>query len=124
MRLEQDEALVTHAPKLAKDEGRLDWTLTAETLHRRIRAMHPWPGAYFDWQSPQGKTVTLGIEPGRVGQELPKGTAPGTVLGLVDGHLAIAAADKAYLTPRVTPRGKKSQDATAFACGYLKACKG
>lgn len=128
MHLAQDEARVTHAAKLAKDEGRIDWSLPAEALHNRIRAMHPWPGAYFDWKSPQGKEVTLIIEPGRIGGELPpqteSGTAPGTILGLQDGMLAIAAGDKVYLTPRVTPRGKKPQDAAAFANGYLRAAKG
>jgi methionyl-tRNA formyltransferase len=38
--------------------------------------------------------------------------------------LAIATADKAYLVARITPQGKKQQDAKAFACGYLKAYHG
>jgi methionyl-tRNA formyltransferase len=120
MRLPQDDALATYAPKLVKDEGRLDWSQKAEALHNRIRAMHPWPGAYFDWLREGGKTLRLAIEPGHVGGERPANVAPGTILGVVDGNLAIAAADKLYLTPRVTPQGKKPQDAAAFACGYLK----
>ena len=129
LNMPQDEARVTYAPKLSKDQGRIDWNAEAQTLHNRIRAMHPWPGAYFEWKQPSGKALTLTIEPGQVGGELPPGTAPGTILGVVDGEggkqLAIACADKAYLTPRVTPQGKKPQDATAFACGYLKnVCQG
>ncbi|MDP3426292.1 MAG: methionyl-tRNA formyltransferase [Humidesulfovibrio sp.] len=129
LNMPQDEARVTYAPKLSKDQGRIDWNAQAQTLHNRIRAMHPWPGAYFDWTQPSGKALTLAIEPGRVGDDLPPGTAAGAILGVVDGpdgkHLAIACADKAYLTPRVTPQGKKTQDATAFACGYLKnVCQG
>lgn len=123
MRLAQDPARVTHAAKLSKDEGRLDWTMTAKRLHNRIRAMHPWPGAFFDWErSPgqPGKALRLAIEPGRIGGARPEGVTPGTILGVVDGMLAIAAADKLYLTPRVTPQGRKPQDAGAFACGYLK----
>lgn len=120
LNMAQDEARVTYAPKLQKDEGRIDWNAEAATLHNHIRAMHPWPGAYFDWTAPNGKALTLAIAPGKVGAELPAGTIPGTILGVVDGHLAIATADKAYLTPRVTPQGKKPQDAAAFACGYLK----
>lgn len=130
MRLEQDEALVTHAPKLTKDEGRIDWTREAEGLHNHIRAMHPWPGAYFDWAKPggpAGKTLRLSIEPGAVGGEKPQGAAPGTLVGLVRhgdrDMLAIACADKLYLTAKITPQGKKPQDAQAFACGYLKTCR-
>jgi len=52
----QDEQRVTYAPKLTKDQGRIDWTREAASLHNHIRAMHPWPGAYFDWTAPCGKT--------------------------------------------------------------------
>ncbi len=129
LNLPQDESRVVYAPKLCKDEGRIDWRRGARELHNHIRAMHPWPGAYFDWTMPNGKALPLAIEPGRIGEDIPAGTAPGAILGVVDGqdgkYLAIACADKAYLTPRVTPQGKKPQDATAFACGYLKTvCQG
>jgi methionyl-tRNA formyltransferase len=128
LNMPQDEARVTYAPKLTKDQGRIDWSREAASLHNHIRAVHPWPGAYFDWTNPDpkagGKALTLTIEPGKIGAELPPGTTPGTILGVVDGqdgkYLAIAAADKIYLTPRVTPQGKKPQDAAAFANGYLK----
>ncbi len=129
LNMAQDEQRVTYAPKLTKDQGRIDWRREAASLHNHIRAMHPWPGAYFDWTMPNGKALPLAIEPGRIGEDIPAGTAPGAILGVVDGqdgkYLAIACADKAYLTPRVTPQGKKPQDATAFACGYLKTvCQG
>jgi len=128
MQLAQDETRVTHAAKLSKDEGLVDWTWPAEKLHNHIRAMHPWPGAFFDWEQTPGKSIRLSIDPGSIGGELPKGATPGTLLGLANTpegpRLAIAAADKAYLVARITPRGKKPQDAQAFACGYLKACQG
>jgi len=128
MRLEQDEALVTYAKKLSKDEGLIDWNREAEPLHNHIRAMHPWPGAFFDWEKAPGKHLCLSIEPGVIGKDKPEGVAPGTILGVVEAdgakYLAIATADKLYLTPRITPQGKKPQDAAAFACGYLKACQG
>jgi methionyl-tRNA formyltransferase len=122
MQLAQDASRVTHAAKLAKEEGRIDWTQTAERLHNHIRAMHPWPGAFFDWEQAPGKELRLSIEPGRIGPARPDGVAPGTVVGAVEGMLAIACADRLYLTARVTPRGRKPQDAAAFACGYLKTC--
>lgn len=128
MKLPQDEALVTHAHKLSKEEGLIDWNREAEPLHNHIRAMHPWPGAFFDWEQAPGKVLRLNIEPGAIGADKPEGVAPGCILGLVESEagprLAIATADKLYLVPRLTPRGKKTQDASAFACGYLKACQG
>ena len=42
----QDEAAATYAPRLTKDEGRLDFALPALDIHNRIRGLRPWPGAY------------------------------------------------------------------------------
>jgi methionyl-tRNA formyltransferase len=39
---------VTHAPKLAKADGRLDWSRDAAVLDRQVRALTPWPGCFFE----------------------------------------------------------------------------
>ena len=39
----QDDALATHAPRVAKSDGVLDWTASAVDLERRVRAFNPWP---------------------------------------------------------------------------------
>ncbi|MFA7248355.1 MAG: methionyl-tRNA formyltransferase [Dehalococcoidia bacterium] len=39
----QDESLVTYAPRLAKEDGLIDWTRSAEEIGRAVRAFHPWP---------------------------------------------------------------------------------
>jgi methionyl-tRNA formyltransferase len=36
----------THARKITKDDGRIDWSLSATTIWNRIRAFTPWPGAF------------------------------------------------------------------------------
>ena len=41
----QDDALATHAPRIAKSDGVLDWTASALELERRVRAFNPWPVA-------------------------------------------------------------------------------
>jgi methionyl-tRNA formyltransferase len=43
---EQDAARASVAPKLAKQDGRLDWTLPARVLVRRIHGLAPRPGAF------------------------------------------------------------------------------
>jgi methionyl-tRNA formyltransferase len=45
-RIPQDAALSSYVPKLERADGRLDWTLPAATLERRIRAYDPWPGTF------------------------------------------------------------------------------
>jgi len=119
----QDDALATYAKKLEKQEGEVDWNRPSQAIHNQIRAMYPWPGAFFDWRSPDGKVVRLGVAPGEISAEAASKVAPGTILGEMAGKLAITTADGIYLTPEVKPQGKKGMDATAFSCGYLKECK-
>ena len=119
---EQDDSLSTYAKKLEKKEGEIDWNRPAQAIHNQIRAMYPWPGAFYDWTNPEGKTLRLNVTPGIISEEMAGAIDPGTILGEMDGKLAIATADKIYLTPEIKPQGKKAMDATAFACGYVKEC--
>jgi methionyl-tRNA formyltransferase len=45
----QDHTLATHARKITKEDGRLDWARTACELDCQVRAFTPWPGTYTDW---------------------------------------------------------------------------
>jgi len=42
----QPSAGVTHAPKIKKHDGEINWTQPARTIWNRVRAMVPWPGAF------------------------------------------------------------------------------
>ena len=42
----QDEAQATYAPKIDKGDARIDWSLPAAEIVRRIRAYNPFPGAF------------------------------------------------------------------------------
>jgi methionyl-tRNA formyltransferase len=42
----QDHAQATLAPLLKKEQGRIDWSLTAPEIAWRVRGLYPWPGAY------------------------------------------------------------------------------
>tara|TARA_B100002003_G_scaffold175699_1_gene163552 strand:- start:3314 stop:4276 length:963 start_codon:yes stop_codon:yes gene_type:complete len=42
----QDHALATFAPRLTRDDGRIDWTRPAQAIHNLVRGLHPWPHAF------------------------------------------------------------------------------
>ena len=44
--LEQDHNEATFSKKISKDEGRVDWSQTAESIDRMVRAYNPWPVAF------------------------------------------------------------------------------
>lgn len=47
---------VTLAPKLGRDDGRIDWTQSALAVHNLVRGMNPWPGA---WATSDGERVKV-----------------------------------------------------------------
>src|SRR5262249_37161443 len=46
-RVPQDNARATHAPKLKREHGQIDWSESAKAIERKIRAFNPWPGAFM-----------------------------------------------------------------------------
>lgn len=53
----QDEALATHAPKLAKHEARLTFTETAHIVHDKVRAFAGWPGTWGEFRLLEGDEI-------------------------------------------------------------------
>ena len=42
----QNHAEATHAPRLSKEIGEIDWTQPADWIHNLVRGVSIWPGAY------------------------------------------------------------------------------
>ncbi len=80
----QDPTRATYAPLLKKSDGRIDWSLPAEALERRIRGLIPWPGAFTHWQGKPLRIFKAVVEPMR------QGKPPGTVLES-EGVLKVAS---------------------------------
>jgi len=86
----QDESLVTYSGKLERDHGKIDWSQSADTLARLIRAYDPWPGTYTAVDL-GGERRKLKIYPYvEVGPDSDE--PPGTVIGL-DHDLTVSCGD-------------------------------
>lgn len=44
--IQQDHSKATMAPLLKKEDGVIDWSLSAKDIANRVRGLTPWPGAY------------------------------------------------------------------------------
>src|SRR5271168_1865395 len=55
--LGQDNAQASMAPMLKKEDGRIDWSRSAEEIFNRIRGFAPWPGAYTSFRGQDRKSV-------------------------------------------------------------------
>jgi methionyl-tRNA formyltransferase len=68
----QDHSQATLAPILKKEDGLINWLLSAEEIERRVRGLFPWPGAYTVfrgkglqvWKSAAASAPGLTMEPG------------------------------------------------------------
>ncbi len=103
----QPEEGATYAPKLTREDGRIDWTQDAASIERRVRAFDPWPGTFT---SVQGTVLKV------LGAALAEGSgAPGTVL---DDLLTIACGRGALRLTRVQLGGRAAMPADAFLRGH------
>jgi methionyl-tRNA formyltransferase len=108
----QDHGAATYAPRLEKEDGRIDWRRSAREIYNRWRAHLPWPGSTAELR---GKALKiLRCSPGGV----PAEAAPGMVLGLVDGALHVACGGGTRLAlEEVQAAGKKPVSARDFVNG-------
>lgn len=104
----QDDAHTCYAPKLNREDARLDFRLPAVALERRIRAFYPWPGAL-------GLLGDMVIK--ILAAEVVEGTGiPGTLL---PNGLTIACGENALRVTRLQRAGKAAMSAEEF----LRGCK-
>ena len=111
-RIPQDNALATYAPKLTRDNGKIDWSEPAEIIERTIRAFNPWPGAFTEIASPgvrklkifSAAIVDLNGKPGEFLRS--------------EKELVIAAGKGALSLGEVQLEGKRRMDAAEFLRGH------
>jgi len=139
--LPQGSELATYAPRLTRESGKVDWSLSAAALADRLRAYTPWPGLTAELAGAPVKVVrartlastrtagtarTPGTECGTSSLESllsleswgGEGPPPGTILGLRDGRLAVACGGGSVLAVEELQRpGRKAVQAAAFVNG-------
>jgi len=108
----QDHAQATLAPLLKKEDGRIDWNLSAREIFNRARGFVPWPGAYTEFRG-----GLLHIWRCRPAEDRIEGP-PGTVRR-VGRRLLARCGDGACLELiELQPEGRKRMSAEAFLNGY------
>jgi len=101
---------VSFAPKITKEEAKIDWRLPAKKITEAIRAFTPNPGA---WTSHKGASLKITCASEEVTE--PK-LDPGT-LCVVGKRLFIGTATSSVEIIRVIPAGKKEMKASDWING-------
>jgi len=108
----QDGAAATFAPKLAKDDGRIDWHWPAARIHNLIRGLHPWPHAVT---FASGKRLILHrSRPAGA----PSGKTPGTILEVTAEGVRVATGDGPLDLIELQAEGGRPMPAREFLAGH------
>ena len=116
-RVPQDSALATYAPKLSRENGRIDWTEPAKVVERKIRAYNPWPGAFAILTDRPGQELKLKVLSAQIVDG--KGR-PGEALCADNRGLIVATGEKALLLQKVQLEGKWRMSAHDFVRGHAR----
>jgi methionyl-tRNA formyltransferase len=101
------------APKLTKEDARIDWSPDAVSVHNHIRGTNPCPGAFTQWGDRTLRILRAKVEdagsrgiPGIIKEASP---SKGIVVSCGKGSVRLV---------EVQPEGKKAMDAASFVRGY------
>jgi methionyl-tRNA formyltransferase len=106
----QDDALASPAPKIFKEDCKINWDAPAEKVYNFIRGLSPYPTA---WTTLDGKNVKIYLA-GEI--EMKAGSSPGTIH--IDGKkIFVDTADEKLEITELQLEGKKRVFASDFVNG-------
>ncbi len=106
----QDEAKVTFAPKLKKEEGRINWKNKAVEIYNLVRGTLPWPGAFTYYKERMLKIYKAGV--------CESCGLPGEIREVSKEGIIVAAAEGGLIIKELQIEGKRRMNAGEFIAGH------
>ena len=112
--VDQDHEGATYCRPVTKGDGLIDWSGSAVSIERHVRAMHSWPGAWTRWSGRRLVVRTAHVITGHVEQA---DAGPGQVVG--DGRqMYVMTGSGALALDEVQLEGRGITPIRAFVQGY------
>jgi methionyl-tRNA formyltransferase len=108
----QPQEGASHAPKLRRELGKIDWQQSATTMHNLIRALVPWPGATTVYQNLEVKIWRATV------LAQPSPFPPGTVTAITPEGLCVACGSQQLVMTELQPANRRRMSAREFVQGY------
>ena len=109
----QDVTRCSYAPKITRDEGLIDWSLPATSIHNRVRGLYPWPHAYTYLNGQRLIILKAHVNEGTTDAE------PGTILDAAGDAIHVAAGQGGRLAiEELQPEGRRPMKARDFLSGH------
>lgn len=109
----QNDAEATHAPRLTKEIGHIDWNQSATAIHNLVRGTAIWPGVYTFFRE-NLRLKIISCQPHSQALAAP----PGTLEIVEKQKLLIATAEGTLQLLQIQPATKKAMEAHDFINGY------
>ncbi len=107
----QNDALATYASKLAKADGRIDWSQPAAKIALMVRAFDPWPGTFAEVAGERTKVLKAAAEPSD------DSSTPGTILSANKSGIRVACGQGVLRVLELQPPGKKGMNTAGYLAG-------
>ena len=111
----QDDAQATMAPLLKKEDGVVDWTLSAMEIANRVRGLSPWPGAYTYVNGERWVLWHVAV-----GEEV-SGAAPGTVTKVSKDRVEVATGEGTIQLIDIQPSNSRRMTMAQYLAGHRLA---
>lgn len=110
--VKQDDREATYAAMVDREDGRIDWNKSCETVHNTVRGCNPFPGAFG--MLPSGEKIKIWKTEKK---EAAKGR-PGEILSQDKNGILVKCGEGAVLIKELQMDGSKRMNAAAFLNGH------
>jgi methionyl-tRNA formyltransferase len=112
----QDERLVTHAPRLSREDGVIGWSAPAVAIHNQVRGLHPWPHAATSLGG--ARVIVLRTSLVTSAAEASGDAQAGEVLAIDGDAIVVLAGDNRPIgLLQLQAEGRRAVSAREFAAG-------
>jgi methionyl-tRNA formyltransferase len=105
--MDQNTSEATLAPKIKKEDLKINWNLSAREILNRIRAFSPYPGAECQWLKKDGSVIKLKVFEAVKGPNISEKVLPGTGILYNKKILIKCNASESIEIHEVQPEGRK-----------------
>ncbi|MCK4665357.1 methionyl-tRNA formyltransferase [Candidatus Dependentiae bacterium] len=114
VRIKQNDDNASFAPILKKEDGKINWSESAELISRKIRAFNPWPCAQTKFKDRYIKLIKS-----EVSEKTYSDSEPGTIIDFITKHgFVISCGTGALIIKELQPANKRKMTAVDFINGY------
>ena len=108
----------TPAPKISREDGRIDWQLPARAIHNRVRGLNPVPMAFTTWRGQRLRIMAS--QP--VCLEGEEGRPPGEIVSADERRgITVQTGEGGLRLAMVQPEGRSRIEGAEFVRGYRPA---